>query len=305
MSPPPPRDSQRGPIPSVLHALLAWTSAAVALVSVSIALAGAAARAVAERGEDPSRILADPERSPLLTRPGWIAAGTLANELAVLAALGLWWWGLRPHRPSVFPLSRPSAAGIAGSLLAVFGLAPYAEAAGELVHRVVGNEITATRVVIAAARGSSGEEFVALLFCLAVMPAIAEEALFRGFITAPFERHFIAALIVPSVMFGVFHLEPTQAAGTMLLGVGFALSRLCTGSLVTPMIAHGIYNAAVLLAVRYAADVTDRSIQAGPLLGGALMVAAGSAILWRERRRHRGVEAAAVLPVPRARRREG
>lgn len=282
----------------MLHAVLAWLTAAVALISVSFALATAAAASISAQGLDPTTVLTDPERSPLLSQPRWIAIGTFANEVAVLAVVGLWWWLLRPNRRVVLPLRRPTLAGLAGALLAVFGFAPFAEVAGELVHRVLQHEITATRVVIAAARGSSTGEFAALLVCLAIMPAIAEEALFRGFITAAFEKRFATAVVVPSVMFGLFHLEPTQAAGTIFLGVGFALARLCTGSLLTAVVAHAVYNGAVLLAVRYADDVIDRSIEAGPLIGGGLMLVAGVALLMRERRRGRGVDVEAPVSPP-------
>ncbi len=281
----------RGRIPSPLHAFATWFTAAILLVVASLTMAAAAAASVAARGGDPVKLLGDPTRSPLLTEPTWIALGTLANELATLTAVGIWWLWLKPPRRVVLPFLRPRGTGLAGALLVVFGLAPLAEVAGELVHRVVQNDITASKVVVAAARSSSPAQFALILACLAVLPALAEEILFRGFITSAFERSFVAALIVPSLLFGIFHLEPTQAAGTVLLGVGFGLARLCTGSLVTSMLAHGIYNGAVLLAVRYADVVVDRQIEPVPVVFGLVLFAAGLALLLRERRaRREGVE---------------
>ena len=162
----------RGRIPSPLHAFLAWLTAAFALVVASLSMAAAAAASVAARGGDPVKVLGDPQRSPLVAEPLWIALGTLANELATLTTVGIWWLWLRPPRRAVLPLSTPSAGGLLGALLVVFGLAPLAEVAGELVHRVVQNDITASKVVIAAARGSTPGQFALILVCLALLPAI-------------------------------------------------------------------------------------------------------------------------------------
>jgi membrane protease YdiL (CAAX protease family) len=283
-----------GRIPSLLHAGLIWFTALIGLTVASIGVGVVAYAIVASRGGDPTAILADPERSPILNNPTWIALSTLANELAVAAVLGLWLLILKPSRQRVLPMTRPSPAGVAGSLLVVFGAAPAAEVVGELVHRVVQNEVTSSKVVIAAAQGASTPGFFGLLICLAVMPALIEEALFRGMLTPPFEKSFVAALIVPSVLFGIFHLEPTQVAGTILLGMAFALSRLCTGSLVACMLAHGIYNATVLSTVRWSDRVIDHEIRIGPVLVGIVAFSIGLALLLRERRRLREQSAAAA-----------
>ncbi len=268
--------------PTPLHALAIWFSSAVVLILAGLVVGLVAAGQVSAQGGNPAEVLMDPERSPLFNNPTWIALGTLTNELAVAGALLAWWFLLRPKRELVFPMLRPTPRGVAGALLVTFGAAPWAQAAGELVHRIVQNDITASKIVIAAARGASGGELVFLLFCISVMPALVEESLFRGMLTAAFRRSFWVALTVPSILFGLFHLEPTQAAGTILLGMAFALARLCTGSLSAAMIAHGVYNATVILMVRYSEDVAESRITLGPLLVGAALVVAGASLLMRE-----------------------
>ena len=90
-----------------------------------------------------------------------------------------------------------------------------------------------------------------LLAALAVLPALAEEALFRGFITAGFSRFpRWVALLAPSLMFGIFHLEVTQAAGTFVLGLGFGWLRCQTRALTLSVIVHAVHNALVLCVVR-------------------------------------------------------
>jgi membrane protease YdiL (CAAX protease family) len=280
----PPSDSQKPRIPSPLQALLVWLTAALTMVGASVVVAAAAAAMVFAQGQNAAQTFMDPAKSPLTTSSTWIAVGTLANELAVVATLAVWWLILKPEAKSVFPLGRPAVLGVMGALFVVFGLAPLAEAAGELTHHLIGNEVTASLIVVNAARNATPWGMVLLLFALAVMPALAEEALFRGLLTAPFEHRFVLGVIVPSVLFGIFHLEPTQIAGTVILGVGFALARLCTGTLLTSAITHAVYNASVVVTVRYSDAVAEHQLDWRAVGAGAALAALGGLLLWRERR---------------------
>jgi membrane protease YdiL (CAAX protease family) len=271
-------------IPSPLQALLMWVTSAMAVVAAGFATAAVLALVMAARGQSPAKVLGNIEHSPLINDPTWIAAGTLANELAVVGAVILWMKLLKTPRPLLLPMARPSVLGVLAALLVVFGLAPLAEVAGELMRRLLNPDVTASRLVINAAKNASTGGLVFLLFGLAVMPALAEEALFRGLLTAPFERRFLLGLTIPSVLFGLFHLEPTQVAGTIILGVGFAAARLCTGTLVTGMIAHFVYNAAVIVTVRFTEATEHHEISAVPVLGGLGLCLVGALLLFRERR---------------------
>ncbi len=288
-----PEERASRPLVSPLQALLVWLTAALFLLLASFAfgLVIAATHAGGAR-----ELLSDPDKSPLLNDPTWIALGTLINEAAALCAFGLWWFKLRlPRTELPFPTPRPAA--VVGALMLTFGTAPFAEAVGELVHRVVQNDVTASRVVVAAARGASDLELILLLVCLSIVPAVVEELLFRGLITAAFRNSMAVAVVVPSILFGLFHLEPTQAAGTMLLGVAFAFARLCTDSLSVSMIAHGVYNAVVLLVVRFSANVEDREIEIAPMAFGAVLVAGGVVVLLHQRKARLGADEVAAGSV--------
>jgi membrane protease YdiL (CAAX protease family) len=262
---------------------MVWLTAALAMLAAGALVAVIAAfQGGLAQG---ARALGDASRSPLITNPTWIALGTVANELAVAAALAGWWFVLRPTRRLVLPLGTPSILGVIGGVCVVFGLAPLAELTSELVHRWIQNDVTSARLVVNAARGASTGGLLLLLFALAVMPALAEEALFRGLLTAPFERRFALGLIVPSLLFGIFHLEPTQVAGTIVLGFGFALARLCTGTLLTSAAVHMLYNGAVVLAVRYGDKMMEHELSAAPVVIGLALAAVGGVVLARERSR--------------------
>lgn len=235
--------------------MFAWIFGIALVIAAGTGVGAIAAAIGVAEGLEPKAALAviqDPEQSPLLKSPAWIAVSIAANEAAVLLLLVLWYWRTRAPLGAVLPSARVSLRAGLGAVLLPFGFAPLAEVAAELVHRAAPLSITSEQVVTAMARGSSPIFLLLVLFAAAVLPAIAEEAMFRGFITTALQRYSpLAALILSSLMFGLFHLEPTQAAGTALLGIAFGLVRLYTGSIAACMLSHFGYNAGVILEARW------------------------------------------------------
>lgn len=90
------------------------------------------------------------------------------------------------------------------------------------------------------------------LYCIAAV-GLVEEFIFRGFIYNKIKKisgNDMAAVIVSSVLFGLFHIlngSIVQMIMTALLGVLWCLCRLkiknCT--LLSLIIAHGIYDALI------------------------------------------------------------
>jgi membrane protease YdiL (CAAX protease family) len=179
----------------------------------------------------------------------------------------------------VFPLGQPTLRTIFAGLLIVFGFGPLAEFCGEVVLRLLPRDANAERLVVTIARDASGEGLILVLFAAAVLPAIVEEAMFRGLVTRAFEKRSHAEMVlVPSLMFGLFHLEPTQIAGTIVLGVAFGLARLYSGSLVPSLVAHAAYNTMVILDVRFGGRINDHVFHFGRV-GAGLGVAAFGTLL--------------------------
>jgi membrane protease YdiL (CAAX protease family) len=204
----------------------------------------------------------------------------VTTQLTVAAVLLVALRLRRFDRATTLPLGRAPAWSFAGALLVVFGLAPLAQVVGELTSRLLGVDLKASLIVSHMAQSSTAGEVALLLVCLSVLPGLIEEAMFRGYITSAYgRRSFAAQLIVPSVLFGLFHLEPTQSMATIVLGVGFALARLYTGSLVPSMVAHAVYNATVLSVARSMPEAEDHVIRLTPVAVGAALFAAGFVIL--------------------------
>jgi membrane protease YdiL (CAAX protease family) len=83
----------------------------------------------------------------------------------------------------------------------------------------------------------------AMIFLVAVAAPIVEELLFRGWIWSAFSRWLPpwGVILVTSVLFGAFHLDPAQGIPLILTGVFLGWVRMTTGS-VGPCIAAHLAN---------------------------------------------------------------
>ncbi len=260
-SAPPPR------IPSPLQAGVLWLFTMALVVAGGLGVGAAAAIVAVSTGlsvEQALAVLSDPSSSPLVTNPTWISISVLVSE----CVLGLVVWRfLRRHRlflHEVAPLRVPSLRDLAGALLCVFGLAPLSGMLAELTRRHVARDVSAETMVVALVRSVSPGELVGVVLATALVPALVEELLFRGLLTRAFlGRGNLLALSVPSAMFGVFHLEPTQVAGTFVLGLGFGIARLYTDSVITSILCHFVYNAYVLIDVYAGGQVGSTELHFG------------------------------------------
>lgn len=164
------------------------------------------------------------------------------------------------------------AALAAGYTTAELGLARRGVAAGlrwGVGAMVVVGVVLAVGVVIPGGRGwfehdgadlTTGELLRKALWTIPVGTALVEELVFRGVVLAVSWRIFSArnAVLASAVIFGLWHIPPIvhdgpatvlgTVAATTAAGVGFALLRLRTGSVIAPMLAHVATNSGALTA---------------------------------------------------------
>lgn len=84
---------------------------------------------------------------------------------------------------------------------------------------------------------------------ICVWPAIFEELAFRGFLQSRLipllgQRD---ALLVQAALFSFLHMSPAVFISHFVIGLGFGIIRMRTGSLIPSMLAHGSWNGYVLL----------------------------------------------------------
>ncbi|MGE0328589.1 MAG: lysostaphin resistance A-like protein [Polyangiaceae bacterium] len=260
-----------------IHLLLA--------VATAVATFGAMIVAVALLGL--GAILSGVNVQEAVKNPTWLIVGAAVTQSSVaLVALGgaRFWSRYRRLTPreafrQCFPVGRPSLASFLGALLVVFGITPLALGIAQAVQRALEVE-TASEEVVRIAAGAPPLSFALLIFCVAVLPGLVEEALFRGFVTRLLVPWYWFAWLVPSVLFGVVHGDWVQSTGTIILGLGFGWIRLRTGSVLPSMFAHMTYNAAVLIGARFSAAQDDSAtMPLAAMAGGLLFAALGSWML--------------------------
>jgi len=91
------------------------------------------------------------------------------------------------------------------------------------------------------------------LLLLAVIPAICEEMMFRGFLLSGLRgtTRKWAAIVVVGLIFGGFHFFAFRVVITALLGILLAYMCWQSGSILPPMLAHMLYNGALVVLVKY------------------------------------------------------
>jgi membrane protease YdiL (CAAX protease family) len=122
-------------------------------------------------------------------------------------------------------------------------------------------------------RAESAGRFLWLLLLVALVPAVAEEVLFRGAALAGFRSRLpdFWAVIVAGVVFGLFHLSPETAfrfVPTAWLGIVLGWVVVVSGSLPLAMILHFLNNAAILTltAIPFTREALMMAEQRPPLI---------------------------------------
>jgi len=114
------------------------------------------------------------------------------------------------------------------------------DSVNELLEHAYGDLISANSVY----------EGIFVVIVVALVPAICEEFMFRGFIQRSFEfklKPFRAALVT-ALFFGIYHFNPYGIIPLVLLGLYFGFAAYISNSIVIPVILHFLNNfAAVIL----------------------------------------------------------
>ncbi len=176
--------------------------------------------------------------------------GVALTELMLLALTAAAFFITRPHFGQTFPLRLPPVREFFGGAFIYAGtyllmIPPL------LLTQYFFPQINDTADSLAKL-GTSVPPALTILI-IAVMPAICEETLHRGYILSSLKPIKNTALIVliNGLIFGIFHLDPFRFLPTMMLGCAFAYIALKTESMVLTMLFHFINN---LLDVHHAVE---------------------------------------------------
>jgi len=178
---------------------------------------------------------------------GGIAGMLVAQQALLLGLVVLAIAFARLDPRSTLGLRAPRALPALGAVLLAVGSAaalPWLARAVGLIDETRGPDESG-RIIEALLRGL---DLGPLLLVAAVLPAIAEEALFRGWVLRGLRSQMspVAAVLVSSAVFGAFHMEPERVLLTGLLGCALAGLALATGSIWPGVAAHALHNGITL-----------------------------------------------------------
>lgn len=118
-----------------------------------------------------------------------------------------------------------------------------------------------------ALRATEGSRLY-LLITFALLPALLEEFLFRGILSAEYSSYGAGvAVIISSLCFGLLHFSFVRLPIYFFMGVVLSLTAGATRSLVPPILIHGANNAFVLFFETYLYRI------AGKHSGGLILLA--------------------------------
>ena len=100
----------------------------------------------------------------------------------------------------------------------------------------------------------AGGSIVVTIILVGILGPIAEEIFFRGFVLTGLVKRFGVgrSLLLSSLMFGLFHIDPGAIVPTFALGLALGWVYLKTGSIWPAMFAHGLHNTVAVLIAKYA-----------------------------------------------------
>lgn len=196
----------------------------------------------------------------------------LAFALPPLVAVRLFYL----DRRTVLPFRAPAPRHLVAAVCGAAGLNHLLTLYGVWQERLWPQPETWRASIEALLRPSSPLDFAAVLVTVALVPALCEEILFRGFVQSGLVRQAErpwAGVAAAALVFAIFHLDPWRFVMAAALGMFLGWLRQASGSLWPAILAHALNN--VLTITLYAAGtVAGDRVHASPLtaLGAAGLV---------------------------------
>ena len=106
-----------------------------------------------------------------------------------------------------------------------------------------------------------GFGFVGVLLVVAVLPAIFEEIIFRGFLLRGLKSFGeVGAILLCGGLFALYHQNPAQTLYQFCCGAAFALVALRAGSVLPTVVSHFFNNALIVTLYKYGITVFPKPV---------------------------------------------
>ena len=123
-------------------------------------------------------------------------------------------------------------------------------------------------------------DYIGCIVIVCVLPALFEEALFRGVILGGIKGG-AASVVVSAALFSLYHMSPAKTAYQLVMGCVFAVVAIKTDSLMPSAIIHFLNNFAIVTFNYFAPDAfSDKPFVLCSTISGAVVLAVGFALLF-------------------------
>lgn len=176
--------------------------------------------------------------------------GTVVNEVCIIAVPVFFVWYMKSDYRTLFSLRAPRPAAVPGSVLLYIGTYCLMLAASSVLLKLFPDSAQNLEIAFSPV---VEQPFGVLVLVMALLPAICEEMLFRGFLFGSLRRKFDLkwAVLISALVFGAFHMSLVKLLPTAMLGAAFAVIASVSGSLYVGMALHFINNALSAAAMKY------------------------------------------------------
>ena len=135
-------------------------------------------------------------------------------------------------------------------------LKSFFDSLNEMVEKTYGNLLSASNIF----------ELLLVVIVVAIVPALSEEAMFRGFIQRSFElkyKKYLAAIIT-ALFFSAYHFNPYGFIPLFILGAFFGFAAYKSKTLLVPMFLHFLNNFSAVMLYHFIGD--DELIKSDPTI---------------------------------------
>lgn len=215
-------------------------------------------------------------------RLGLVTAQLLFIAGPALAAIR--WFYL--DRRLVLPLGLPAGRGAVAAILGTLGLNYLLNIVGSWQERIFPTP-EAIRVFFSSQFTYRNPfDFAYILLAFAVVPALCEEILFRGFLQSGLVRLFESprlGVALTALVFAGFHLDPWRFTGVLILGLFLGSLAQSTGTLLPSMMAHALNNILSITLASTGGALEDTPASVAGAATALLLTASALAMLRRRR----------------------
>ncbi len=181
--------------------------------------------------------------------------GTFFTQVLIIAVPVLATWYTKKDFKQTFSLKAPKITGILGAIFLEVGVFFLMNLLSVILTYIWPQDVEAVNETFLTMLDGVG--FVPALLVIALVPAICEEALFRGYFLSAAKKKFRprVAIGIVAAMFGIYHLSLVKFFTTGLLGVALCYATYKSGSIVLSCIMHFINNAFAVVVLYYGEEL--------------------------------------------------